>query len=59
MAGFRNVLVHAYDDVDLEIVYHALREGIDDLEAFGRIAVRRMTPTAPTDRKPPTGDSGP
>ena len=34
MAGFRNVLVHAYLDVDLDVLVRALREGLDDFRAF-------------------------
>lgn len=34
VAGFRNVLVHGYLDVDLEIVGALLREHLDDFESF-------------------------
>jgi uncharacterized protein YutE (UPF0331/DUF86 family) len=34
MAGFRNVLVHGYDDVDLEIVEDVVAHHLDDLLAF-------------------------
>ena len=34
MAGFRNVLVHGYDDVDLGVVEDVLRHHLDDLAAF-------------------------
>ena len=34
MAGFRNVLVHGYDDVDLRVVEDVLRHHLDDLAAF-------------------------
>jgi len=34
MAGFRNVLVHGYADVDLDIVEDATRAGLADLERF-------------------------
>jgi uncharacterized protein YutE (UPF0331/DUF86 family) len=34
MAGFRNVLVHGYLQVDLGIVQRALAESLDDLEQF-------------------------
>jgi uncharacterized protein YutE (UPF0331/DUF86 family) len=32
MIGFRNTLVHEYVDVDLNIVYDVLHEGLDDIE---------------------------
>lgn len=34
MAGFRNVLVHGYDDVDVGIVHDVLDRRLDDLVAF-------------------------
>jgi len=34
MAGFRNVLVHGYQDVDLGVVEDVLRNHLDDLLAF-------------------------
>ena len=40
MAGFRNVLVHGYDDVDLAVVSDVLANRLDDLLAF-IAAVRR------------------
>jgi len=37
-AGFRNILVHQYLDIDHRIAWHAVREEIADLEAFARWA---------------------
>jgi uncharacterized protein YutE (UPF0331/DUF86 family) len=34
MAGFRNVIVHGYQDVDLGVVEDVLRNHLDDLIAF-------------------------
>jgi uncharacterized protein YutE (UPF0331/DUF86 family) len=34
VAGFRNVLVHEYLDVDLTVVAAVLEHGLDDLDAF-------------------------
>ena len=34
MIGFRNVLVHAYLEVDRQIVYRVLQEGLNDIEAL-------------------------
>jgi len=34
MAGFRNVLVHGYEEVDLEIVRDVVEHHLDDLLAF-------------------------
>jgi uncharacterized protein YutE (UPF0331/DUF86 family) len=44
MAGFRNVLVHGYQDVDLDVVRDVLEHHLDDLLAFVA-AVRRRLPT--------------
>jgi uncharacterized protein YutE (UPF0331/DUF86 family) len=40
MAGFRNVLVHGYDDVDLAVVADVLAHHLGDLDGFVT-AVRR------------------
>jgi len=34
MAGFRNVIVHGYQDVDLAVVEDVLRNHLGDLLAF-------------------------
>jgi len=34
MVGFRNVLVHAYDDVDLDVLEDVVRNRLDDLISF-------------------------
>jgi uncharacterized protein YutE (UPF0331/DUF86 family) len=40
-AGFRNVVVHAYEQLDMERVYRAAQEGPADLRAFlGALAER-------------------
>ena len=36
VAGFRNILVHEYLDVDRRLVYRYLQEHLGDLEAFAR-----------------------
>ncbi len=36
MAGFRNVLVHMYLEVDLQRVYRYLQENLEDFELFSR-----------------------
>ena len=40
VAGFRNILVHGYEDVDLAIVEDVLRNHLDDLLAFA-VAIRQ------------------
>ncbi len=42
MAGFRNVLVHGYDDVDLGVVHDVLERHLGDLVAFIDAVRRRM-----------------
>jgi len=46
MAGFRKVLVHGYDDVDLAVVRDVLGNHLGDLEAFVGVVRRRL----PSDR---------
>ncbi|MDP2216301.1 MAG: DUF86 domain-containing protein [Methanolobus sp.] len=33
-AGFRNVLVHIYEDIDMSILYMFLTERLDDFDEF-------------------------
>ena len=42
MAGFRDVLVHGYDDVDPEIVGNILEHRLGDLAAFVAAIRRRV-----------------
>lgn len=42
MAGFRNVLLHGYQDVDLGVVEDVLRSHLGDLLAF--VAATRARP---------------
>ena len=42
MVGFRNVLVHGYDEVDLAIVRDVLEHRLEDLLAFVAVIRRRM-----------------
>jgi uncharacterized protein YutE (UPF0331/DUF86 family) len=44
MAGFRNVLVHGYQDVDLAIVRDILVNRLDDLLGFVRAIRVRLAP---------------
>lgn len=36
MAGFRNKLIHAYDEVEPELVYRYLENGPDEFRAFAK-----------------------
>ena len=56
MAGFRNVLVHGYDDIDLDVVYDVLQEPLEALEAFGHAALG-STATDVARRVDPGGQS--
>jgi len=42
MAGFRNVLVHGYDDVDLAVVRDVLISRLGDLDAFVQCIRQRL-----------------
>lgn len=41
-AGFRNILVHEYLEIDHAIAYRAIREELGDLEAFKRWALTKV-----------------
>lgn len=43
MAGFRNVLVHGYDDVEIAVVRRVLDHHLDDLERFVAAVRARLT----------------
>ena len=45
MAGFRNLIVHGYADVDTAVVRAVVEENLDDLEAFVA-AIRAHLPVA-------------
>jgi uncharacterized protein YutE (UPF0331/DUF86 family) len=42
MAGFRNILVHGYGDVDLAVVEDVVRNRLDDLLQFVAAVQRRL-----------------
>jgi uncharacterized protein YutE (UPF0331/DUF86 family) len=46
-AGFRNIVAHAYDAIDMRVVYEAARSGPSDLRAFLR-CVRDLATTLPS-----------
>lgn len=41
-AGFRNILVHQYRDIDHGIAWHAIHDDLGDLEAFARWAATKL-----------------
>jgi uncharacterized protein YutE (UPF0331/DUF86 family) len=44
MAGFRNVLVHGYTDVDVGIVQDVLAHHLGDLTSYTAAVRRRLRP---------------
>ncbi len=44
MVGFRNIAVHAYQDIDMGILRHILVEGVSDLAAFARQLLKEALP---------------
>jgi uncharacterized protein YutE (UPF0331/DUF86 family) len=46
LAGFRNVLVHGYLQVDLDVVQNVLRDGLQDLDAFAAHVERYLSSLA-------------
>lgn len=41
-AGFRNILVHQYLDIDHGIAWHAIQKELGELEAFARWATTKL-----------------
>lgn len=49
MVGFRNIAVHNYCELDIEIVRHILSDCLADLEVFARFLVKQgLPPQSPT-----------
>lgn len=44
MVGFRNIAVHAYQDIDIGILRHILAEGVGDLAALARRILQEALP---------------
>lgn len=42
MAGFRNVIVHGYLDIDVTILHRLLNERLDDLVEFAKLVTRYL-----------------
>ena len=49
LAGFRNVLVHDYLGIDLELVYRAVEQDIPRLKRASEGAVVNAKPSPPDD----------
>ena len=45
MVGFRNVLAHDYEDIDYDIVYKVLQEGLNDIEVFLSVISKKLNIT--------------
>lgn len=45
MVGFRNVLAHDYEDIDYDIVYNVLQQGLNDIEVFLKIISKKLNIT--------------
>jgi uncharacterized protein YutE (UPF0331/DUF86 family) len=41
MVGFRNIAVHEYQTLNLDILRHIVREGVGDLQSFAALLLRR------------------
>jgi len=50
-AGFRNILVHAYEDLDLEKFYYYLRNNLEDINEFAKYVVNYIEKKSETEKK--------
>ena len=57
MVRFRNILVHDYLDIDLQIVYHNLTDELGDFDRFAQTILDRFLPGDTTDWRMPPGDT--
>lgn len=55
MVGFRNILVHGYDTVDLAIVRNVVEHRLDDLLRFVESVRRRLTESVHSRHQGPGG----
>ncbi len=55
MVGFRNIAVHQYRDLDMDIVQTVITRGLDDLLEFAQATLTQMKsePAGPSQRSPP------
>ncbi|VAW50622.1 Protein of unknown function DUF86, SO_3166 group [hydrothermal vent metagenome] len=44
MVGFRNVAVHNYTEINMEVVRGILNEHMDDMKAFSRLLIKQSLP---------------
>jgi uncharacterized protein YutE (UPF0331/DUF86 family) len=44
MVGFRNIAIHDYKKMNLEIVRHIIQENLNDLSTFAQIALKTALP---------------
>ncbi len=51
MAGFRNIAIHQYQDLETEVIHHIMQHGIQDIIAFATAMHLRII-----DRRPQTED---
>ena len=59
VAGFRNVLVHGYLDVDLELIAGILTDSLDDFEEFAAHVERWLAETVEPQNGDPRSPDGP
>lgn len=50
-AGFRNILVHDYLDIDRHIVYRTLQDDLDDIQDFAAAMAKFVTETLMNERE--------
>jgi uncharacterized protein YutE (UPF0331/DUF86 family) len=51
IAGFRNVLIHVYLDVDLAVLHRLLNTQLDDFQEFARLVETYLSPNSSRSRQ--------
>ncbi len=52
VAGFRNVIVHGYLEIDVALLHWLLNELLEDFSAFARFVERHLSDPKRSDREP-------
>ena len=45
MVGFRNVVIHEYQKLDIEVLHHIVEKRLSDFQRYGAILIKRSTET--------------
>lgn len=44
MTGFRNIVIHQYQDLELDVIHYIMKDGIKDLVSFCKVLELKINP---------------